>query len=124
HDTIMANQRPGANRVKLGRLDRGWSQAELAQRAGISRAAISAIEINRLVPSVAAALSLAKALCCSVEDLFGAGGAERAGEWVWAWSPSQDPCRFWHATVGRRTLLYPVETTAAGALEHDGVYQE
>src|SRR6516165_2656366 len=108
------------NRLKAHRLGREWSQAELAQRAGISRAAVSAIEINRLVPSVAATLSLAKALECSVEELF-AEGAGPSKEKAWAWPPSQDCCRFWHATVGKRTLLYPVEPTAVGILEHDGV---
>ena len=37
------------NHVKALRMARGWSQAELAHRAGISRAAVSAIEIERLV---------------------------------------------------------------------------
>lgn len=119
----MANQRPVPNRVKRYRLDRDWSQAELARRAGISRAAVSAIEINRLVPSVAAGLSLASVLNCSVEDLFGPDRVDPASATVWAWSPSQEPCRFWQAAVGGRMILYPVETTAAGVLEHDGVYQ-
>jgi uncharacterized protein (TIGR03000 family) len=101
------------NQLKTHRISRGWSQAELAQRAGISRAAVSAIEIKRLVPSVAAALGLAQALGCSVEDLF-TGNADQPKEALWAWPPSQDSCRYWHATLGRRTLLYPVETTAAG----------
>jgi len=119
----MANARQLPNRVKTRRLDRGWSQAELAARAGISRAAVSAIEINRLVPSVAAALSLARVLGCSVEELFG----QQAGsllETLWAWPPPQAPCRYWQATLGGRTLLYPAETTAAGMLEHDGVWHE
>jgi molybdate-binding protein/DNA-binding XRE family transcriptional regulator len=108
------------NRLKAYRLGRDWSQAELAQRAGISRTAVSAIEINRLVPSVAAALSLARVFECSVEELFG-GEAAPPEETAWAWSPSKDSCRFWHATVGKRTLFYPVEPTAGGILEHDGV---
>ena len=39
--------------------------------AGISRAAVSAIEIKRIVPSVAAALALASCLGSTVEQLFG-----------------------------------------------------
>jgi molybdate-binding protein/transcriptional regulator with XRE-family HTH domain len=112
------------NTLKSQRLRRQWSQAELAQRARISRAAVSAIEINRLVPSVAAALALANALDCSVEDLFGQAKTSPPEEVVWAWPPPQGTCRFWRATVGGRTLLYPVETTAAGTVEHDGVYEE
>jgi DNA-binding XRE family transcriptional regulator len=53
---IMAAARQEPNRVRPYRESRGWSQAELARRAGISRAAVSAIEVNRLVPSVTAAL--------------------------------------------------------------------
>src|SRR6516162_5665067 len=107
---IMAQLRQLENRLKLRRLEQGWPQQELAQRAGISRAAVSAIEINRLVPSVAAALALAQALDCSVEDLFGQTAAAADLEPQWAWPAPQHPCRFWQATVGGRRLLYPVET--------------
>src|SRR6266851_3753947 len=115
---IMANLRQVTNGVKSRRLERGWSQQELARRAGISRAAVSAIEINRLVPSVAAALALAQSFDCSVEDLFGQARAPMEAEPQWAWPAPQEPCRFWQATVGGRRLLYPIETTANGMLEH------
>jgi len=118
----MAQLRQLENRLKLRRLEQGWSQAELAQRAGISRAAVSAVEINRLVPSVAAALALARTFSCSVEALFGTS-PEPAGELRWAWPPRQETCRFWQATVGGRVILYPGETTLAGVLEHDGVFE-
>jgi len=102
----MALQPP--NHVRARRIDRGWSQAELAKRAGISRTAVSAIEGYRLIPSVAAALSLATVLRWSVEELFGMplgqGGAP-----VWAWPPSSEPCRYWRAEIGGRNLLYPAE---------------
>ena len=51
-------------------MSRDWSQQELADRAGLSRAGISAIESGRLAPSVTAAMALARVLCCTVEDLF------------------------------------------------------
>lgn len=117
---IVSNVKRSSNRVKTRRIERGWSQAELAEKAGISRAAVSAIEISRLVPSVAAALSLSKALESSVEDLFG-GGVVCSGESSWAWSPSQEPCRYWQSNIGGKTLLYPVESTACGVLAHDGI---
>ena len=60
-----------SNPVLARRLAREWSQAELAARAGISRAAVSAIEGERLSPSVATALALAAVFECSVEELFG-----------------------------------------------------
>ncbi len=115
---MSMSQQP-ANRIKTNRLRLGWSQAELAQRAGISRAAVSAIEIERLVPSVAAALAIAAALGCSVEDLFGS-----QKEPTWAWAPPANASRYWHATVGQRLLAYPVEPTPAWVVRHDGVFRE
>src|SRR5439155_11891280 len=104
---------PGHNRVWEHRRQRGWTQAELARRAVISRTAVSAIEIGHLVPSVNIALALAGAFGCSVEALFGPVPGGRADP-EWAWPPTQAPCRYWQARVGGRTLRYPVEATAAG----------
>jgi len=111
------------NLVKASRQQRGWSQAELARRAGISRAAVSAIEIDRVVPSVAAALSLAAAFGCTVENLFGLApqGQDRP---EWAWPPAATPGRYWLGQVGGRTLRYPVEATAGGVIAHDGVFRD
>jgi len=110
------------NRVNTLRRQRGWSQEVLAQKAGISRAAVSAIEIHRLVPSVAAALALAGALDCRVEDLFGAASIDLE-ELAWAWPPTNEPCRVWRARVGGRLVLFPVEQTAAGVIPHDGLFE-
>jgi molybdate-binding protein/DNA-binding XRE family transcriptional regulator len=102
------------------RLDRGWSQEELARRTGLSRAAVSAIETGRVVPSTAAALALAAAFECRVEDLFSLGEAGTPGQPQWAWAPRSDPCPFWRATIGARTLAYPAERTAVGLMPGDG----
>lgn len=102
---------------------RGWTQAEVAARTGLSRAAVSAIETGRVVPSTAAALSLARAFGCRVESLFGLG-ADVGGEGPdegWAWPGRRGERRFWMAEVGGRVRRYPVETTAVGTLPHDGV---
>ena len=117
----MSDERQLRNRVKASRDGRGWSQEELAQRAGISRASVSAIEIHRLVPSVAAAMALAKAFGCGVEDLFGVG--DDMVEERWAWQNPSVPCRFWRAKVGNRILRYPAELTVAGMLPHDGILE-
>jgi putative molybdopterin biosynthesis protein len=108
-----------ASRLRDRRRSRQWSQAELARRAGISRAAVSAIEIERLVPSVAAALKLAACLECTVEELFGSG--RRAAPNEWAWRPRTAHSRYWRAEVGGRVLFFPCEETAAGEVTHDGV---
>ncbi len=117
----MPNDDRLRNQISEFRKARGWSQAELAARAGISRAAVSAIEINRLVPSVAAALALANVFECSVEELFGAAPA-RKQEPVWAWPPAQEPSRFWQVRIGEQTLRYPCESIPLGVIPHDGVW--
>lgn len=111
------------NHVKRHRTARGWSQDELARRAGISRTEVSAIEIQRVIPSVSAALALAAALETRVEDLFGDPRSER-GEPTWAWPPMTEQCRFWQAEVAGRTLWYPVETSELGIVGHDGIFRE
>jgi molybdate-binding protein/DNA-binding XRE family transcriptional regulator len=119
----MSNAQQYPNRVKAYRRQHGWSQEDLAQCAGISRAAVSAMEIQRLVPSVATALALARVFGCKVEDLFTVDGS-RATEESWAWMPTGEPCRFWRAGVNGGVIRYPVETTVAGMLPHDGIVQD
>jgi molybdate-binding protein/DNA-binding XRE family transcriptional regulator len=109
------------NRVDEFRRARGWSQAELAERAGISRTGVSAIEGRRLAPSVATALALAKALACSVEDLFGAGGQPRDEAFQWAWMPAVLPCRYWAAEVLGQRWLFPADSSIQTTHRHDGV---
>ena len=52
------------------RLQAGLTQAELAGRAGVSRQLVQAVEAGQNTPAVDAALGLARALSCSVEELF------------------------------------------------------
>lgn len=100
-----------------------WSQHQLAQHSGLSRAEISAIETERVIPSTAAALFLARAFDCSVEELFGLGevGTQPV---QWAWKPYRSSGQFWQARVEGKTLLFPTEWTLAGHLRHDGVYNK
>jgi putative molybdopterin biosynthesis protein len=110
--------------VTRRRIACGWSQAELALRAGIPRTTVSAIEGERLTPSVTTAIALAHALNCTVEELFGTGTAKSAGGGLdWAWPPHGDPCRYWEAEVGGRRWLYPVENLSLNDTPHDGVWQ-
>lgn len=48
----------------------GLTQAALAERAGITRKSVNAIEAGNMVPSVLLALKLARALAVPVEELF------------------------------------------------------
>ena len=48
----------------------GLSQKQLADMAGMTRQAVSAIEANQYSPATSVALQLARALRCRVEDLF------------------------------------------------------
>jgi molybdate-binding protein/transcriptional regulator with XRE-family HTH domain len=109
------------NDLRNRRSVRGWSQEQLARLSGISRAGISAIETDRLIPSAAAALALAAALECRVEDIFRLRGNE-VPQTAWAWPPRREPCRFWKAEVGGSIKLYPVEATGSGVLPHDGLF--
>lgn len=59
------------NRVRKQREARGLSQITLAERAGLTRQSVGAIEAGRATPAVDVALRIARALDCRVEDLFG-----------------------------------------------------
>lgn len=58
------------NDLKTRRAERGWTQAELAGRVGVSRKTINTVENNVFVPSTILALRLAQALEAPVEQLF------------------------------------------------------
>jgi molybdate-binding protein/DNA-binding XRE family transcriptional regulator len=118
----MANHPRFENHIRDRRTRLGWSQEELARRSGLSRAGISAIETDRLIPSAAAALALAAALECRVEDLFRL--CPEPHEVAWAWPPRREPCRYWHADVGESRCLYPAEATPLGVVPCDGVYRD
>ena len=61
------------NRVREERLRLGLGQSELAERAGVTRQSVGAIEAGRHSPSVDAALRLASVLGVPVEKLFAPG---------------------------------------------------
>jgi len=58
------------NRIREERDKRGWTQAELAARIGVSRKTINTVENGVFVPSTMIALKLAQALNVPVEELF------------------------------------------------------
>ncbi len=58
------------NQVRELRLDRGWTQQELAVAVRVSRQSINSIECNRYVPSLELALAFARVFARSVESIF------------------------------------------------------
>lgn len=105
--------------IRQARLARGWTQQELATRAGISRTAVTEIEAGHLVPSVNAALALARALEQTVEDLF-APAAARPDDMLWAGPGTTPGRRVWRAEVQGRLVGYPAETRPMLTLPPDG----
>jgi putative transcriptional regulator len=59
-----------ANALRATREARGWTQAELAERIGVSRKTINTVENGVFVPSTVIALKLARAFGEPVEHLF------------------------------------------------------
>lgn len=62
------------NRLKVLRAERNWSQADLAERAGVSRQAINAVETGKFDPSLPLAFTLAEVFGLKIEDIFDPGG--------------------------------------------------
>ena len=58
------------NRLREAREAAGWTQAELAERIGVSRKTVNTVENGVFVPSTVVALKLAGAFGCPVERLF------------------------------------------------------
>jgi len=58
------------NRLKVLRAERGWSQAELGGRLGVSRQAVNAIETGKHDPSLPLAFKLARLFALTIEELF------------------------------------------------------
>lgn len=58
------------NKLKVLRAERNWSQAELAERLGVSRNSINAIETGRYDPSLPLAFSIAELFGMPIETIF------------------------------------------------------
>jgi putative transcriptional regulator len=58
------------NRIKELRVDRGWSQADLGERLGVSRQTVNAIENERYDPSLPLAFVIARVFALPIEQLF------------------------------------------------------
>ena len=58
------------NRLKVLRAERDWSQADLADRLGVSRQTVNAIETGKYDPSLPLAFALARLFGKRIEELF------------------------------------------------------
>ncbi len=64
------------NEVRELRTKQGLSQGQLAQRMGVSRQTINAIETDRYTPSLPLAIALARFFAMTVEEVFHADDDE------------------------------------------------
>ncbi len=58
------------NRLKVLRAERNWSQAELADRLGVSRQTVNALETGRYDPSLPLAFRIARVFEQPIESIF------------------------------------------------------
>ena len=65
------------NRLRELRATRNWSQADLADRLGVSRQTVNAIETERYDPSLPLAFKLAAVFGCPIEELFQTDDGQR-----------------------------------------------
>jgi putative transcriptional regulator len=58
------------NRLRALRGERGWSQQELAERLGVSRQTVNALENDRYDPSLPLAFRVARLFSMRIEEIF------------------------------------------------------
>ncbi|MGL9728533.1 helix-turn-helix transcriptional regulator [Enterococcus sp. DIV0756] len=58
------------NRIKVLRAERDWTQADLAEKAGISRQAVISIEKYKYTPSLELAFDIARAFEVDINEVF------------------------------------------------------
>jgi len=58
------------NQLRVLRAERSWSQAELAERLGVSRQTVNAIEQEKYDPSLPLAFKLARLFGKPIEQMF------------------------------------------------------
>ncbi|HAV26288.1 MAG: putative transcriptional regulator [Bacteroidia bacterium] len=64
------------NNVKIHRAIAGYTQQDLAEKIGVSRQTINAIESGKYVPSTVLSLKIARVFEKSMEDLFSLEGTD------------------------------------------------
>ncbi len=98
------------DRIRALRSARGLTQAQLAELAQVSRQLVGAVEADRHLPRVDAALRLAAALSTTVEDLLSADTTDAVG----VLEPAQDGSLVRVGRVGDRLVCVPVAGSGEG----------
>ena len=58
------------NRLRVLRAERDWTQADLAERLGVSRQTVNALETGKYDPSLPLAFRIARVFGRPIEDIF------------------------------------------------------
>ena len=58
------------NRLKVLRAERNWSQQDLAERLGVSRQSVNAVETGKYDPSLPLAFKISDVFAMPIEDIF------------------------------------------------------
>ncbi len=58
------------NRLRLLRSEKGWSQADLADKLEVSRQSVNAIETGKYDPSLPLAFRIARLFGARIEEIF------------------------------------------------------
>ena len=64
------------NRLRPLRAERAWSQGDLAERLGVSRQTVNALETGKYDPSLPLAFRIARLFGQSIEEIFEYDGKE------------------------------------------------
>lgn len=108
-------------RIRAARIARKISQTELARRARISRQALGAIESGLYQPGVSVALSLARELGETVENLFGEAQREPLVADYIADSLHGASSRVALARIGGRLVAAPMPATCVALTPAGGI---
>lgn len=58
------------NRLRVLRAEKGWSQADLAERLAVSRQTVNALETGKYDPSLPLAFRIARLFRKHIEEIF------------------------------------------------------
>ncbi len=62
------------NRLRVLRAEHAWSQAEVAERLGVSRQTVNAVENGKYDPSLPLAFGIARLFGLTIEEVFDPDG--------------------------------------------------